>query len=220
MSLQDHLPASWADVIPGIMSDADIAINSLVDVDEVRPRRGSWFEAFRRVKPADIKIVLIGQDPYYTDDKRTGIPMANGMSFSVTPGSAIPKSLLNIMQELRSDVGATLEAGDLSHWADQGVLLLNASLTTVLGQAGAHRREWKNFRSKLITFLNKREDPIVFILWGNDAIALKDVLHPRHITIQSAHPSPLSSYRGFFGSKPFSKSNEALVSLGKTPINW
>lgn len=158
-----------------------------------------------------------GQDPYH------GPNQAHGLSFSVKPGIAPPPSLVNIFKELTSDLNCYLpNNGYLKKWADQGVLLLNTALTVVAGQANSHRNQgWETFTDKVITLLNERRDPIVFILWGNNALSKVDLItNPNHYIIKAPHPSPLSAYRGFFGSRPFSKVNNFLSSIGKTPIDW
>ena len=132
-----------------------------------------------------------------------------------------PPSLKNILIELQSDTGrAASITGNLNQWTQQGVLLLNASLTTRGGVAGAHKKLWARFAFTLLSYLGKQTRPIVFILWGADAQKYKSLIAPQHIIIESVHPSPLSSYRGFFGSKPFSQCNAALVNLGRLPIDW
>jgi uracil-DNA glycosylase len=175
------------------------------------------FNALHYTAYKDIKVVILGQDPYH------GPNQAHGLSFSVKPGIAPPPSLVNITKELQSDLNCTIpNNGFLKKWADQGVLLLNTVLTVVAGQANSHRNiGWETFTDKVITLLNERQDPIVFILWGNNALSKsKLITNSNHTIIKSPHPSPLSAFRGFFGSRPFSKSNDFLSSIGKTPIDW
>ncbi|MDQ0151014.1 uracil-DNA glycosylase [Eubacterium multiforme] len=175
------------------------------------------FNALHFTQYKDVKVVIIGQDPYH------GPNQAHGLSFSVKPGNKIPPSLLNIYKELQSDLGCFIpNNGYLKKWADQGVLLLNATLTVEGGKANSHQKiGWSIFTDKVISLLNEREDPIVFILWGNNAIKKKELItNPIHYIVQSVHPSPLSAARGFFGSKPFSKTNDFLVKVNKTPIDW
>ena len=165
----------------------------------------------------DVKAVILGQDPYH------GPNQAHGLSFSVKAGVRIPPSLLNMYKELADDLGCYIpNNGYLEKWAKQGVLLLNTSLTVRQGQANSHRNiGWEKFTDHIIELLNEREDPIVFILWGNNAKSkIKLITNNRHFIITSVHPSPLSASRGFFGSKPFSKTNEFLKSIGKEPIDW
>ena len=168
--------------------------------------------------PATIKVVIIGQDPYPTDGD------AIGLAFAMNPDRKMPRSLMNIVNELEGDLGVKAQAQvDLSRWVEQGVLLLNRTLTTQIGQAGAHSKlGWDGFTKAALTELAKR-NKLVFILWGSPAISLgrevaQGALNCR--LIESVHPSPLSAYRGFFGSKPFSKTNEHLVALGLEPVDW
>lgn len=165
----------------------------------------------------DVKAVILGQDPYH------GPNQAHGLSFSVKEGVRIPPSLLNMYKELKNDLGCYIpNNGYLEKWARQGILLLNTSLTVRQGEANSHRKVgWEKFTDRIIELLNEREDPIVFILWGNNAKS-KEILitNKNHFIIKSVHPSPLSASRGFFGSKPFSKTNEFLKSIGKEPIDW
>ena len=183
----------------------------------IYPEMHDIFNALHYTAYQDIKVVVLGQDPYH------GANQAHGLSFSVKPGIAPPPSLVNITKELQSDLNCVIpNNGFLKKWADQGVLLLNTVLTVVAGQANSHRnRGWETFTDKVITLLNERHDPIVFILWGNNALSKCSLItNSQHSIIKSPHPSPLSAYRGFFGSRPFSKSNNILTSLGKTPIDW
>lgn len=165
----------------------------------------------------DVKVVIVGQDPYPTHGD------AVGLSFSVAPERQnLPRSLKNMFAELHSDLGCEVPAsGDLSPWVQQGVLLLNRVLTVRASEAGSHRRiGWEQVTEKALRALNERVNkPLVAVLWGNDAITTKQFLS-NAIVIESAHPSPLSASRGFFGSKPFSKANTALIELGQTPIDW
>ncbi|MBO0439205.1 uracil-DNA glycosylase [Candidatus Enterococcus ikei] len=165
----------------------------------------------------DVKVVILGQDPYH------GPNQAHGLSFSVQPGVRTPPSLMNIYKELQADLGySPVSHGFLESWAKQGVLLLNTVLTVRNGQAYSHRGQgWENLTDAVIKKLNEREKPIVFILWGKPAQEkIKMIDTSKHIIIKSPHPSPLAAHRGFFGSKPFSKTNQALEQLGETPINW
>ena len=183
----------------------------------VYPDMYDIFNALHYTAYKDVKAVILGQDPYH------GPRQAHGLSFSVQPGVRIPPSLQNIYQELHDDLGCYIpNNGYLKSWADQGVLLLNASLTVVAGQANSHSKiGWQQFTDKVIQVLNDREDPVIFILWGGNARSKKKfITHPWHYIIESAHPSPLSAHNGFFGSKPFSKCNAILRELGKEEINW
>ena len=174
------------------------------------------FNAFKFNDIDQIKVVILGQDPYHEEHQ------AHGLSFSILDGNPLPKSLINIYKELYDDVGITRLTGDLTSWAKQGVFLLNNVLTVEKGKANSHKNKgWEIFTSKVIEELNKDEHPKVFVLWGNDAIKKKDIItNSKHLVITSPHPSPLSSYRGFFGSKPFSKINTFLVNNNLEPIDW
>lgn len=175
------------------------------------------FEALEKTPYEKVKVVILGQDPYH------GANQAHGLSFSVQPGVKIPPSLKNIYKELADDLGiAPVTHGYLTSWAEQGVLLLNTVLTVREGQAYSHRgKGWEQLTDAIIQKLNEREQPIVFILWGKPAQQKMSMIDThKHIIIRSVHPSPLSAHRGFFGSKPFSKTNDALMALGETPINW
>lgn len=165
----------------------------------------------------DTKVVILGQDPYH------GPGQAHGLSFSVKPGVEPPPSLMNIFKELKSDLGCYIpNNGHLYHWAEQGVLLLNTVLTVREGSPNSHKgMGWESFTDKVITLLNEREKPLVFILWGKNAQEKQKLITSKnHYIIQSPHPSPLSASRGFFGSKPFSRANQFLKSIGSTEINW
>ncbi len=175
------------------------------------------FNALHYTPYKDVKVVILGQDPYH------GPNQAHGLSFSVKPGVPIPPSLMNIYKELQSDLGCYIpNNGYLKKWTGQGILLLNTVLTVRAGQPNSHRGiGWEIFTDKIIQLLNNRQDPIVFILWGKNAQSkLKIINNPRHFIVQSVHPSPLSAKRGFFGSKPFSKVNKFLMSIEKEPIDW
>ena len=165
----------------------------------------------------DVKVVILGQDPYH------GPGQAHGYSFSVRPGVEAPPSLVNIFKELQSDLGCYIpNNGYLKKWADQGVLMLNSVLTVRAGQAGSHRgKGWETFTDHIIPLLNEREDPVIFMLWGRYAREKKKLITaPRHFILEAAHPSPLSAYNGFFGCRHFSKANAMLEQIGKTPIDW
>lgn len=175
------------------------------------------FSAFDNCPISKVKIIILGQDPYH------GPGQANGLCFSVNDGIPKPPSLINIFQELESDLGISPPStGNLENWADQGVLLLNATLTVRAHQAGSHQgRGWEQFTDSAIRVLASQTDNLVFILWGSYAQKKGAVIDPvRHLIIKSPHPSPLAAHRGFFGSKPFSKANRYLQEHGKAPINW
>ena len=184
---------------------------------KIHPDMYHIYEALELTPYEKVKVVILGQDPYH------GVNQAHGLSFSVQPGVKIPPSLNNIYKELQSDLGISpVKHGNLVSWAKQGVLLLNTVLTVREGQAYSHRgKGWEILTDKFIEKLNEREKPIVFILWGKPAQEkMKMIDKSRHIILTSAHPSPLSAHRGFLGSKPFSKTNDALMALGETPIDW
>ncbi|NLZ48001.1 MAG: uracil-DNA glycosylase [Clostridiales bacterium] len=183
----------------------------------IYPDKYDIFNALNYTDYQDVKVVILGQDPYH------GPNQAHGLSFSVKPGVPAPPSLMNIYKELKSDLGCYIpNNGYLKKWADQGVLLLNTSLTVRAHQANSHRNiGWEKFTDRVIELLNEREKPMVFILWGNNAISKEKLItNKSHYIIKSAHPSPLSASRGFFGSKPFSKANNFLISIGESPIDW
>ncbi|WP_433946832.1 uracil-DNA glycosylase [Paenibacillus sp. SN-8-1] len=183
----------------------------------VYPPREFLFQALKLTSYSDTKVVILGQDPYH------GPGQAHGLSFSVLPGVKIPPSLRNIYKEMASDLGVPVpHTGTLTHWAEQGVLLLNNVLTVREGQAGSHHgKGWELFTSAIVEALNKRADPLVFILWGAPAQKKGAIVdQSRHEVIVSAHPSPLAARRGFFGSRPFSRTNEFLKKQGKPQINW
>jgi uracil-DNA glycosylase len=183
----------------------------------IYPDKYDIFNALHYTPYAKTKVVIIGQDPYH------GEGQAHGLSFSVQPGVIPPPSLQNIFKELANDLGCTIpDHGYLVPWTKQGVLLLNAVLTVRAGQANSHRgMGWEIFTDKVISLLNQREKPLVFILWGKNAQEKQRLItNPRHLIIRSVHPSPLSASRGFFGSMPFSKTNNFLQEHGLEPINW
>lgn len=183
----------------------------------VFPNMYHIFEALELTPYEKVKVVILGQDPYH------GPNQAHGLAFSVQPGVKIPPSLRNIYKEMESDLGIPpVDHGNLTSWAEQGVLLLNTVLTVRNGEAYSHRgKGWEEFTDAIIKKINERTDPVIFILWGKPAQAKEKMIDTsRHIIIKSPHPSPLSASRGFFGSKPFSKANDALIALGKAPINW
>lgn len=180
---------------------------------EVQPPAPLIMRAFQRPM-RDVRVLIVGQDPYPTPGD------AVGLSFSVAPGRPMPRSLRNIATELAADTGDALSDGDLSHWADQGVMLLNRVLTIRAGEAGSHRGiGWEAVTNQAIRALAARGGPLVAVLWGRDAQAVAPLLGGVPI-IASAHPSPLSARRGFFGSKPFSRVNESLAGRGCPPLHW
>ena len=181
----------------------------------IYPESKDIFNALKYTSYNNVNVVILGQDPYH------GPNQATGLSFSVKSDVRIPPSLLNIYKELNTDLGCYIpNTGYLKKWSDQGVLLLNTVLTVRSGEANSHKNKgWELFTDKIITLLNEKTKPIVFILWGNNAQSKQFLLtNPIHYIIKSAHPSPLSAYRGFFSSKPFSKTNNFLISVGKKEI--
>ena len=183
----------------------------------IYPDADDIFNAFAFTPLSRVKVVILGQDPYH------GRGQAHGLCFSVKPGVETPPSLVNIYQELHDDLGCYIpNNGYLKKWADQGVMLLNTVLTVRAHQANSHRGiGWEEFTDAAIMALNSQDRPIVFILWGSPAQRKKVMLNnPNHLILTAPHPSPLSAHRGFFGSRPFSKTNEFLESNGVTPIDW
>lgn len=175
------------------------------------------FNALKYTSYKDTKVLILGQDPYHGENQ------AHGLAFSVKPGVRIPPSLLNMYKELHGDLGCFIpNNGYLVPWAEQGILLLNTALTVRAHQANSHKgKGWEVFTDNIIKLLNLRDEPVIFILWGNNARSKKKLIDTnKHYIIESAHPSPLSASRGFFGSKPFSKTNDILIKLGRAPINW
>jgi len=175
------------------------------------------FNAFDKCAFEQTKVVIIGQDPYH------GIGQAHGLSFSVPEGVALPPSLMNIFKEIEADVGVKMsKKGDLTPWANQGVLLLNATLTVEMANAGSHqKRGWEAFTDAAIAALNAHREGLVFVLWGSYAQKQGEMIDPKkHLILKSTHPSPLSAHRGFFGNHQFSKINEYLIKRGQTPIEW
>lgn len=181
------------------------------------PNKENIFEALKKTSYKDTKVLILGQDPYH------GEGQAHGLAFSVQPTVKTPPSLLNIYKELRDDLGCYIpNNGYLIPWANQGVLLLNTALTVRAHEANSHKNKgWEIFTDEIIKILNKRQDPVIFVLWGANARKKKTFIdEDRHFILEAPHPSPLSASRGFFGCKHFSKINEILIKLGKTPIDW
>ena len=182
----------------------------------IYPEYSNIFNALKHTSYNDVLVVILGQDPYHGDRE------AHGLSFSVLEGVKMPPSLRNIFKELKSDLDIDRTNTDLTDWADQGVLLLNSILTVLKDTPLSHKNKgWEIFTDKIIEKLGEREKPMVFILWGSYARSKKDLIkNKNHLIIESAHPSPLSARRGFFGSKPFSKTNEFLKENGMNEIKW
>lgn len=182
----------------------------------IYPKAENIFNALNFVPFDKVKVVIIGQDPYHEPNQ------AQGLSFSVPETQVIPPSLVNIMKEIESDLGYTCYPnGNLERWAKQGVLLLNTVLTVRRGLANSHKdKGWENLTRRIIELLGKREQPIVFLLWGSYAGSFAPLIGSQHLILKAPHPSPLSSYRGFFGCKHFSKCNDFLIKNNQTPIDW
>ncbi len=225
MTAADQLPfdKSWAEsLLPEFDKDYMKSLKAFLSVEKdkgkkIFPHSSLWFNALNSTPLGQVRVVILGQDPYPTPGH------AHGLCFSVKPEvSPIPKSLINIFQELNDDLGIKNQNGNLQNWANQGVLLLNSVLTVEQGQANSHLgKGWEIFTDKVISVVNALERPVVFVLWGAYAQkkgAMIDDSH--HLVIRSSHPSPLSAYRGFLGSRPFSKINRFLAQQGQAEINW
>lgn len=183
----------------------------------IYPKINEVYNAFRYTSFNDIKVVIIGQDPYHGENQ------AEGLCFSVKKGVQKPPSLVNIFKELHDDLGYAIpKNGSLVSWTKEGVLLLNAVLTVEKDKAASHKgKGWEIFTDEVIKIINKKDTPVVFILWGSYARSKKELItNKKHFIIESAHPSPLSAHNGFFGSRPFSKTNNFLIEQGLKPINW
>ncbi len=192
-------------------------IKTQYNTTQVFPPAEDIFNAFHLTPLSQVKVVILGQDPYHEEGQ------AHGLCFSVQPDIQIPKSLQNIYKELHDDMGCRIpNNGYLVKWAEQGVLLLNTVLTVQAHRAFSHRGHgWEEFTDAAIRILNEQDRPIVFILWGKAAQDKKEFLNnPKHLILESAHPSPLSASRGFFGSRPFSRTNRFLIEQGLEPIDW
>lgn len=186
-------------------------------IKTIFPPKDEIFRALNLCEFEDVKVVILGQDPYHQPQQ------ANGLSFSVRKGVRVPPSLTNIYKELQLDIGCQIpQHGDLTSWAKQGVLLLNNVLTVEYGKPNSHRgKGWEVFTLNIVKALSQREKPLVFILWGKNAMEKQQYIDTsKHLVLTSVHPSPLSAHRGFFGSKPFSKTNHFLRKHHMTPVNW
>ena len=226
------LPLAW-NALLGRPFDRDpfrrtlLAAEAAALLETVYPPRADWFAAFRLTPPERVRVVILGQDPYHEPGQ------AMGLAFSVRPGVKLPPSLRNIYRELAADLGRPAPAdGDLSPWAEQGVLLLNTVLTVAAGRANSHARlGWQRFTDRVIAAVSALPQPVAFVLWGSPAkaafekatvncqLSIVNSSIPR-LLLTAPHPSPLSAYRGFFGSRPFSRINEFLAENGESPINW
>lgn len=224
---QDNLPPSWTPVLAPVLATPQARrLGGWLRAEEeggkrIYPPRGQRLAALELTPLDRVKVVILGQDPYH------GPGQAHGLSFSVPPGVRQPPSLVNIYKELRDDLGVSPpDHGDLSHWARQGVLLLNNALTVEAGQAGSHQnRGWEAITDAAVAAVAARPEPSVFILWGSHAQGKAARIpelagNDRHLVIRSPHPSPLSAHRGFFGSRPFSRANAFLEAHGRGVIDW
>lgn len=194
-----------------------LTVNKEYQTRQIFPAADDIFNAFHLTPLKNVKVVILGQDPYHN------IGQAHGLSFSVKPGVEIPPSLVNIYQELQDDLGCYIpDNGYLVKWAEQGVLLLNTVLTVRAHQANSHRGiGWEEFTNAVIEILDRQDRPIVFLLWGRPAQNKMSMLHnPNHLILTAPHPSPLSAFRGFFGCRHFSQANQFLEQHGLTPIDW
>lgn len=215
------LPNSWKVLRSEVEAEYFQELSEFVAAErssyDVYPDSDQVFAAFQATSFEDVRVLILGQDPYH------GAGQAHGLCFSVQQGVKVPPSLRNIYKELADDVGCVIpDHGDLSAWAKQGVLLLNTVLTVRANEANSHRkRGWETFTDAVIRIVNEKSDTVVFVLWGAPAQKKKKWIDTdRHVVIESAHPSPLSAHRGFLGSRPFSKCNQALRAAGRGVIDW
>jgi uracil-DNA glycosylase len=222
-----HLDASWQAQLgeelnkPYMQSLRDFLKQEKSTGKTIYPANPLIFNAFNHTPFDKVRVVIIGQDPYHGDDK--GQAQAHGLSFSVPQGVKPPPSLRNIFKEIEADLGIKMSGeGDLTPWAKQGVLLLNATLTVEMANAGSHqKRGWEEFTEAAITALNDHKEGLVFVLWGSYAQKKGEIINnKRHLVLNSPHPSPLSAHRGFFGNHQFSQINAYLSGRGETPIKW
>jgi len=220
--MRERLPGDWSEVLREALEAPSFAkLERFVEEERrqftIYPSEEDVFSAFRLTPYAQVRVLVLGQDPYH------GPGQAHGLAFSVQPGVAPPPSLMNIFKELKSDLGVAPSCGgSLVSWARQGVLLLNAVLTVRQSQPNSHAgRGWEEFTDAVIRAVGARSEPAVFLLWGNYARKKKKLIDTRrHEIIESPHPSPLSASGGFFGSRPFSRINDALMLRGQEPIDW
>lgn len=222
MALADLMPASWRSILadefakPYFLRLQDF-VDQEIQRETVFPPKEQIFSAFELTPYAEVKVLLLGQDPYH------GPGQANGLCFSVAPGVTKPPSLVNIYKELQDDLGIPpARSGDLSAWARSGVLMLNAVLTVQAHKPASHKDQgWETFTDAVIRKLNEKDDHVVFVLWGGYAKKKAKLIDPkRHTILEGIHPSPLSAKNGFFGSKPFSQVNAALAAHGQAPLSW
>lgn len=211
----------WEDIFKEIKSHIDMTeLNEFLEDKynngDVYPKREDLYQAFEKTPFENVKVVILGQDPYH------GPNQAHGLAFSVSKDVKVPPSLVNIYKELETDLGIKRTTGNLEDWASQGVLLLNTTLTVDKGQAGSHRKiGWVPFTDAIIEYISEHLEHVVFILWGKPAqTKARFINKDKHLIIENVHPSPLSAYRGFFGSRPFSQVNDYLSTHNKVPIDW
>ena len=217
-----HIGNSWDSILAEeFRSDWYMQLREFLKYEyshyRIYPDMYDIFNALKYTDYHDVKAVIVGQDPYH------GAGQAHGLCFSVKKGIELPPSLKNIFAELNADLGVPIpQSGELTKWAKEGVLLLNTALTVREGQANSHRgKGWEKLTDAIISKLNERDKPMVFILWGGNARAKKSLINSRkHLILESAHPSPLSAYNGFFGNRHFSRTNQFLTQNGIEPINW
>ena len=217
-----HIGNSWDSILAEeFRSDWYMQLREFLKYEyshyRIYPDMYDIFNALKYTDYHDVKAVIVGQDPYH------GAGQAHGLCFSVKKGIEPPPSLKNIFAELNADLGVPIpQSGELTKWAKEGVLLLNTALTVREGQANSHRgKGWEKLTDAIISKLNERDKPMVFILWGGNARAKKSLINSRkHLILESAHPSPLSAYNGFFGNRHFSRTNQFLIQNGIEPINW
>lgn len=221
-SMKDRLPADWKKVLKDVLASPEFAeleafVGEQRREEAVYPLEEDLFSAFRLTPYEQVKVLLLGQDPYH------GPGQAHGLAFSVQPGVKPPPSLVNIFKELQSDVGAPKpKDGSLIPWAEQGVLLLNAVLTVRESEPNSHAGHgWERFTDAVIQKVSDKPEPVVFLLWGSYAQKKKALIDTsRHVILEGVHPSPLSAKKGFFGSRPFSRANAALEKAGRGPVDW
>lgn len=221
--MEVRIEESWKEVLQKefnekYFEDLTEFVKSEYKKNTVYPPAKFIFNAFELTPFDKVKVVILGQDPYH------GINQANGLAFSVNDNITIPPSLANIYKEIENDIGQKTKNrnGNLENWAKQGVLMLNATLTVQAGKAGSHQNKgWEKFTDAVIKILSEQKENLIFILWGSYAQKKGSVIDKKkHMVIKSVHPSPLSAYGGFFGSKPFSQANAYLIFSGKDPIEW
>lgn len=219
--MQLEIEAGWAELLKDEFKKPYFAeLMEFVDCEyenaPVFPPAGQIFRAFDECKLEDLKVVILGQDPYH------GHGQANGLCFSVAEGLRYPPSLRNIFKEIEADMGSAPESSDLGKWAQQGVLMLNATLTVRKSEAGSHQgKGWEQFTDRVIEIISEKCENVVFLLWGKFAQSKEELIDSsRHLILKAAHPSPFSAHRGFFGCGHFSKANQYLAAVGKEGVDW